>query len=116
MRSCYALAQAPSHASTTDAPPHRRRTTRKAVVTAIGNKLGFNRPGKSHLLVPYAGGEFAARVLAEYLELAAFVLLRRPLAAQHSRQRAVPQSYADNLRPFEQRPTRWNGTGSIRRG
>lgn len=53
-------------------------------MTAIAYALRFNGAGKPHRLASDVVAELAARVLAEHLERAGFVVLRRPPAALHS--------------------------------
>ena len=65
----------------TDKPLHP--ATRDEVSQALGYALRFNRSGKSHRHATEMTARIAADVLAEHLELAGFVAMKKPPAPWH---------------------------------
>ena len=61
-----------------------RPATRDEVSQALGYALRFNRSGKSHRHATEMTARIAADVLAEHLELAGFVVMKKPPAPLHS--------------------------------
>ena len=61
-----------------------RPATRDEVSQALGYALRFNRSGKAHRLATEMAARIAADVLAEHLELAGFVVMKKPPAPLHS--------------------------------
>ncbi len=61
-----------------------RPATRDEVSNALGYALRFSRSGKSHRHASEMTARIAADVLAEHLELAGFVVLKKPPAQAHS--------------------------------
>ena len=58
--------------------------TRDEVRDALGYALRFNRTGKSHRLASDAMTRIAADVLVDHLELAGFVVMKKPPLAAHA--------------------------------
>lgn len=61
-----------------------RPATRDEVSQALGYALRFNRSGKSHRHATEMTARIAADVMAEHLELAGFVVMKKPPAQAHS--------------------------------
>lgn len=61
-----------------------RPATRDEVSQALGYALQSNRSGKSHRHATEMTARIAADVLAEHLELAGFVVMKKPPAQAHS--------------------------------
>ena len=61
-----------------------RPATRDEVSQALGYMLQFNRSGKSHRLATEMTARIATDVLAKHLELAGFVVMKKPPAPLHS--------------------------------
>lgn len=61
-----------------------RPATRDEVSQALGYALRFNRSGKSHRHATEMTARIAADVLAGHLELAGFVVMKKPPAPLHS--------------------------------
>ena len=61
-----------------------RPATRDEVSDALGYALQFNRSGKAHRHAASDMARIAADVLAEHLELAGFVVMKKPPAPLHS--------------------------------
>ena len=61
-----------------------RPTTRDEVSDALGYALQFNRSGKAHRHASSYMARIAADILAEHLELAGFVVMKKPPSPLHS--------------------------------
>lgn len=61
-----------------------RPATRDEVSDALGYALQFSRAGKSHRHATEMMARIAADVLVEHLELAGFVVMKKPPAPLHS--------------------------------
>lgn len=61
-----------------------RPATRDEVSDALGYALQFSRSGKPHRHAGSYTARIAADVLAEHLELAGFVVMKKPPAPLHS--------------------------------
>ena len=61
-----------------------RPATRDEVRQTLGYALQFNRSGKAHRVANEMTARIAADVLAEHLELAGFVVMKKPPAPMHS--------------------------------
>ena len=57
-----------------------RPATRDEITQALGYALQFNRSGKAHRHAASDMARIAADVLAEHLELAGFVVMKKPPA------------------------------------
>ena len=70
-----------------------RPATRDEVSQALGYALRYGRSGKSHRLATEMTARIAADVLAEYLEMAGFIVLKKPAAAApvvHYEHKSIP--------------------------
>jgi hypothetical protein len=62
--------------------------TRDELVTALSYALRFNESGKAHRHATEITAQIAAETLARYLELAGFVVMKRPEMKLHSTPRS----------------------------
>jgi hypothetical protein len=60
------------------------------VVQALAYALRFDARGRSHRLAGELTARIAAETLADYLDQAGFVLMRRPAAEAHGRNNTEP--------------------------